>query len=723
MVSLQSSLSILFKRDRVILTHLGKGFSKYSLMDFEVIDLSSVEDRSEDHIDMLIQNGISHFLEEHRIKPDSVSIGIPREDVFFTFAELPKVPGARLEDLLNYEIERHVPLPSDSICFDAQVVGGNEAQDGMLKVAIIAAHRDLIQRYANIVEQIDLTASAITISVLGLVDFFFQFGEPSDDATTALIDCDNGSADVVILRGKELMHCRSIDLERDESGIGWQKRPAKKTMLGRRLKEHGLITDEQLELALTEQQKTGEGLLGQILFDLGFISEEDLAKALSGQAPRSSAAPDDGGIPDEDLPTSAEQGVGSLAMQDQTTKMKARAILNELSAYVDTNGENAYIDELYLSGEYRSALALQGTLMELGFSGRIKMMQPHQKIRSLLPPEKASSLCPAIGLGMRDFEEKMSGTNLLPAGLRATRRLYGKRFMIGLSIALCILLVAILASSVAKRRMEVGFLEAKVQSLSNEVKLVSATRRQSAMWGALLKELKGISEETLNPLLVLKELDRLLPSNGPEKVWLTNFRLKRRNLSINGRSDKPEEILTRLEESPIFKNVNFEGRITSGKDTERFGIVVEIDIENQWQLLKPQEEPVAYEEPIGPEPPPEGMVIGPIDFDEEELEEEPEEMPELPLRNPLAGADIDRTQRPPGPDLPLMNPLMRGPAGQIFDHRFPATGAGSFPPEGASEDEGEDVFENGEPDDEGDDVFENGEPDESQPETEAETEE
>lgn len=681
MVSLQSSLCILFKRDKVVLTHLGKGFSRYTLMDYEVIDLSSVEDRSEDHIDVLIQNGISHFLEEHRIKPDSVSIGIPREDVFFTFAELPKVAGTSLEDLLNYEIERHVPLPSGSICFDAQVVEQDEAQDGMLKVAIIAAHRDLIQRYANIVEQIDLTASAITISALGLVDFFVRFGEPADHVTTALVDCDNGSADVVILRGKELMHCRSIDLERDDLGPTRQRPPVKKTLLGEKLKELGLITDEQLQLALTEQRKTREVLLGQILFNLKFISEEDLVKALSGQT-----SPPPGTCDSEKAkPAAVPADVGAAHeppyVLDQAHRKKAQAILAELTSYLERNGEDIYIDELYLSGEYRSALSLQGTLLELGFAGRIKMLQPHRKIHSLLPPEKASSLCPAIGLGMRDFEERMGGINLLPKDLRARRRLYGKRFMIGLSIALCILLVAVLGSSIAKRRMEVGFLEAKVQSLVSEVELVSATRRQSTAWAGLLKDLKAISQETLNPLLVLKELDRLLPSDGPEKVWLTDFRLRGTKLSINGRSNKPEEILAKLEESPIFKNVGFEGRITSSADSERFGIVAEIDVGNQWALLSTEREPIAYEKPIGPEPPPEGTAVAPGGVDEEQPEEQPEEMQYLPLRDPLAGAGFDRTQLPPGPDLPLRNPFIQGPPGQMFDNRLPATGMGVVLPE------------------------------------------
>src|SRR6185369_4943324 len=46
------------------------------------------------------------------------------------------------------------------------------------------------------------------------------------------------------------------------------------------MREQGLITDEQLQLALEEQKKTGE-LLGSILFSLGFISQKDLFKFLT----------------------------------------------------------------------------------------------------------------------------------------------------------------------------------------------------------------------------------------------------------------------------------------------------------------------------------------------------------------------------------------------------------------------------------------------------------
>jgi type IV pilus assembly protein PilB len=55
---------------------------------------------------------------------------------------------------------------------------------------------------------------------------------------------------------------------------------AQRKRIGDRLLEAGLITQEQLEMGLKEQKKTGE-LLGSILFGLGFVSQKDLFHLLS----------------------------------------------------------------------------------------------------------------------------------------------------------------------------------------------------------------------------------------------------------------------------------------------------------------------------------------------------------------------------------------------------------------------------------------------------------
>ena len=57
---------------------------------------------------------------------------------------------------------------------------------------------------------------------------------------------------------------------------------SKKKPVGQLLLEKGLITPEQLEHALNEQQKSG-GLLGRILVDLGFVTEADILSTLGAQ--------------------------------------------------------------------------------------------------------------------------------------------------------------------------------------------------------------------------------------------------------------------------------------------------------------------------------------------------------------------------------------------------------------------------------------------------------
>lgn len=53
-------------------------------------------------------------------------------------------------------------------------------------------------------------------------------------------------------------------------------------LLGTILLQDGVITEDQLYLALAEQKQKG-GLLGMVLIDMQYITEHDLIKALAKQ--------------------------------------------------------------------------------------------------------------------------------------------------------------------------------------------------------------------------------------------------------------------------------------------------------------------------------------------------------------------------------------------------------------------------------------------------------
>jgi type IV pilus assembly protein PilB len=61
------------------------------------------------------------------------------------------------------------------------------------------------------------------------------------------------------------------------------KAPAKRKLLGERLAEAGLVTPDQLDLALREQKRTGERI-GEILVNLGFVTQELISSVLASEA-------------------------------------------------------------------------------------------------------------------------------------------------------------------------------------------------------------------------------------------------------------------------------------------------------------------------------------------------------------------------------------------------------------------------------------------------------
>lgn len=90
--------------------------------------------------------------------------------------------------------------------------------------------------------------------------------------------------------------------------------------LGDILLEGGFVTEEQIEIALKEQARTGE-LLGSVLFGLGFLSQKDLFRALSAMQ-QPGAAAEEQGDRRQDLP----EEIDYLVQQSSTLFQRSAAV-------------------------------------------------------------------------------------------------------------------------------------------------------------------------------------------------------------------------------------------------------------------------------------------------------------------------------------------------------------------------------------------------------------
>ena len=67
------------------------------------------------------------------------------------------------------------------------------------------------------------------------------------------------------------------------AGDAKEKAPPRRKLLGERLIDAGVVTPDQLDLALREQRRTGERI-GGILVNLGFVAQEQISAVLASQA-------------------------------------------------------------------------------------------------------------------------------------------------------------------------------------------------------------------------------------------------------------------------------------------------------------------------------------------------------------------------------------------------------------------------------------------------------
>src|SRR5438105_3409209 len=173
-------------------------------------------------------------VDQRRLAVRTVALGLPRGAVTVKPIELPDV-GGELRDMVQFELERHVPFPTDDASFDflelpAEADGAGGASTAR-RVLIAVADRRVVDGALRLTEEARLRPSSLTVAVhdlqalvpprtRGHIVWIHRVGE-----TTALVfladgqivlsrGVSTGADDVIageIERSLAVVHWRSID--------------------------------------------------------------------------------------------------------------------------------------------------------------------------------------------------------------------------------------------------------------------------------------------------------------------------------------------------------------------------------------------------------------------------------------------------------------------------------------------------------------------------------
>ena len=145
------------KRDKIILTNFGLIKNpKFS------IDPKTKEDTK------LISSVLEGFFSDTEFTTSSVSLGINETNVFMRIISLPIMSDKELKSSIKYEAEQYIPLPLDQISLSYQKIENDPDERGKMKVQIVAARKDVLKRYVEILRKSKLVAKAIEPETIAL---------------------------------------------------------------------------------------------------------------------------------------------------------------------------------------------------------------------------------------------------------------------------------------------------------------------------------------------------------------------------------------------------------------------------------------------------------------------------------------------------------------------------------------------------------------------------
>lgn len=146
-----------FKKDKIILNNFGNYSNPKTSMD----------PNSQDDL-KLISQSLEQFFSEAGFSSSDVITSINETNVFMRIIKLPVMNDKELKSSIKFETEQYIPLPLDQVNVSYQRLEQDFSDKGKMSVQIVAARKDIVEKYVEILRKAKLTPKAIEPETIAL---------------------------------------------------------------------------------------------------------------------------------------------------------------------------------------------------------------------------------------------------------------------------------------------------------------------------------------------------------------------------------------------------------------------------------------------------------------------------------------------------------------------------------------------------------------------------
>ena len=160
-----------------------------------------------------VASSLSDFFSETGFSTSEVISSIDETYVFMTVVKMPIMNDRELKSSIKYEAEQYIPFPLNQVNVSFQKLEQDLSEKGKMSVQIVAARKNIVDKYIEIMKKAKLTPRAIEPETVALGRVLGDTSEyPSG---TMILQMGFGSSLIIVCYGGFVRFTRSIPIGGD----------------------------------------------------------------------------------------------------------------------------------------------------------------------------------------------------------------------------------------------------------------------------------------------------------------------------------------------------------------------------------------------------------------------------------------------------------------------------------------------------------------------------
>ena len=158
-----------------------------------------------------VAESIQQLFKSYNIKESNVAVSIGGYSVIVKKINVQSMAEEQLQETIHFEAEQYIPFDISDVNLDFQILGENETNPNQMNVFLVAAKKDMVNDYINLVNLAGLNPCIVDVEAFALQNTF-EANYNVEDENIALIDIGASKTSLNILKGSSSVFMRDVSL-------------------------------------------------------------------------------------------------------------------------------------------------------------------------------------------------------------------------------------------------------------------------------------------------------------------------------------------------------------------------------------------------------------------------------------------------------------------------------------------------------------------------------